>query len=112
MNSLDSKVHHQECPFLLGLGVRFQREGKVLCKVEECLLSEPADHARVGPAAGDSSRFKALLANFLEEGLSEAVVASLFEVDLFVGVEALPLLLDGVDVEDALPLAVEHDVGR
>lgn len=112
VNALDSKVHHKESPFLLCLGLRFQREGDVLCKVEECLFGEPADHARVGPAAGDSSRFKALFANFLEEGLSEAVVASLFEVDFFVGVEALPFLLDCVDVEDALPLAVEHYVGR
>lgn len=110
VDTLDSKVHHELGPFLLVPGFLRKVEIGVLGQVEESLLDEPADHAWVGSAAGNCSCFVVVLADIMEESLPESVVASLLKTKVFIGVVSFPLLLDSVDIEDSLLLAVLHDL--
>ena len=81
-------------------------------KIEEGLLDEKADHAGVGSAAGDGCSLQVVLPDIVQQGLSKSVVASLFELQLLIGVVSFPAFLDCVDVEDALLLTVLNDIFR
>ena len=110
MDALDSQVHHELSPFLLVPGFLRKIEVGVLGQVEEGLLDEPADHTWVGSATGNCSGLVVVLADIMEESLPESIVASLLKTKVFVGIVSLPLLLDRVDIEDSLLLAVLHDL--
>jgi len=95
---------------LLGFGLLLEEVPGILGQVEKGLLHEPADHPGIGATAGHRSGFPVVLPDLSEESLSHAVVGAFGEILLSAGVVASPLLLDGVDVEDSLFLAVLGDV--
>ena len=109
MNSLHSKSSHQISPFFASFWFLAQFVIHVFGEIEEGLLDKPADHSWIRPAAGDCRRFVIVFTDFMEKSLSQSIVASLLEAKVLVGVVPLPLLFDGVDVEDSFLLAVLDD---
>lgn len=109
MNSLHSKSSHQISPFFASFWFLAQFVIHVFGEIEEGLLNKPADHSWIRPAAGDCRRFVIVFTDVVEKSLSQSIVASLLEAEVLVGVVPLPLLFDGVDVEDSFLLAVLDD---
>jgi len=110
VDPFDSQSHHEHCPVLFVFGLLLEEVAGILGQVEDGLLDEPADHSGVGSTAGDRSGVPVVLFDFSEKSLSHSVVGALGEVLLSVRVVASPFLLDGVDVENSLFLAVLDDV--
>src|ERR1700692_1852226 len=63
MHALDAQALREARPLLLALRLR-TFVAKILGEIDEPLLDEPGDHARIGAAARDGSRAARILAPF------------------------------------------------
>jgi hypothetical protein len=111
MHALDAEAPRKPAPVLarLRLGALVAEVGG---EIEQRLLDEPGDHARIGAAAGDRGRSARIPAPLLHHRLAQRVVGARLVAEALVVIEPRPRLDDGVDVERADLAAKAHDVER
>src|ERR1700722_3209410 len=111
MHALDAEALRETSPLLFGLRFR-SLVAEILGEIDEPLLDEPGDHARIGAATRDSGRAARILAAFGQHRLAQRVVRARVVAERLVVIEARPRLDDGVDVERADLAAMAHEVER
>ena len=111
MHALDAEALRETRPFLFALRLG-ALVAKILGEIDERLLDEPGDHARIGAAAGDGGRAARILAPFREHRLAQGVIGARVIAERLVVIEARPRLDDGVDVERADLAAMAHEIER
>ena len=109
VDALDAELLRELAPGLAALRLG-KRGAGVACDVEQSLLDEPGDHARVCAAGGDSRGAPRAVAAGLQQRLAQRVVRTLLRADILVEIKAGPRLDHGVHIERADLATQLHDV--
>ena len=113
VDALDADLLHQLGPAFAVVLVRLvELQADVVGEVDERLLDEPGDHARVGAAGGNGGRAARVLRSFPGARFRAAHSWCGRRSSCLVEIEAEPGLDDGVDVEHVELAAELHQVER
>ena len=77
MDTLDAQSHHESAPLRSVFWFLLKEVSNIFGEIEESLFHEPADHSRIGSAAGNCSGCLVVFVDFLEKSFSHAIVGAL-----------------------------------
>ncbi len=113
MDALDAELLHQLGPAFAIVGGRlFELHAGFIGEIDERLLDEPRDHARVCAAGRHGGGATGVLVLLGAQGFAQRIVGALRVLHVLVEVEAEPGLNDGVDVENVELAAELHQIDR
>ena len=113
VDALDADLLHQLGPAFAVMLVRLvELDVEIVGKVDQRLLDEPGNHARVCAAGRNGGCAARVLGLFLAQGFAQRIVRAVGVLHVLVEVEAEPRLDDRVDVENVELAAELHQVDR
>lgn len=85
---------------------------EIVGEVDERLLDEPRDHARIGAAGGNGRRAAGVLLLLMAHGFAQRIIGTVGILQVLVEVEAEPGFDDRIDVENVELAAELHQIER